>query len=362
MSADRFRLFRRGKVFYAQDSVTGKQESLRTKDRKTAQRWLLAKNEAHAHPVVNLGVARAHLLAHDPRMNERTWSNVMDELCVRGRDSSQERSRRACASKPFDWIRSKVLVETTSEDLLQVLHVGGTATNNYLRRLHNLALSLGWLAWPILSKAAWPKLRCKQRRSISEEEHLRIVTTESNFERRLFYQLLWETGGAQSDIACLTSANITWSERLLWFHRGKLDLSLEPAKLRIGPRLEELLRQLPAEGFLFPGLAKISAKYRAAEFSRRCRVLKIKGISLHSYRYAWAERAKNLGYPERFAMAHLGHNSPAVHRAYAKKAKFICPSLDEFEAEQKTKVIAFPAAPIEPHSAEEPAVESHQAN
>jgi hypothetical protein len=74
MKADRFRLFRRRKVFYAQDSITGKQESLRTKDRKTVERWLLAKNEAHAHPVINLGVARAHLLAHDPRMNERTWS------------------------------------------------------------------------------------------------------------------------------------------------------------------------------------------------------------------------------------------------------------------------------------------------
>jgi hypothetical protein len=69
MKADRFRLFRRRKVFYAQDSITGKQESLRTKDRKTVERWLLAKNEAHAHPVINLGVARAHLLAHDPRMN-----------------------------------------------------------------------------------------------------------------------------------------------------------------------------------------------------------------------------------------------------------------------------------------------------
>ena len=34
---------------------------------------------------------------------------------------------------------------------------------------------------------------------------------------------------------------------------------------------------------------------------------------------AWAERAKTCGYPERFAQAALGHNSKAVHRAYAKK-------------------------------------------
>ena len=35
-----------------------------------------------------------------------------------------------------------------------------------------------------------------------------------------------------------------------------------------------------------------------------------------AYRYAWAERAKVCGYPERFAQEALGHNSKAVHRAY----------------------------------------------
>jgi len=43
-------------------------------------------------------------------------------------------------------------------------------------------------------------------------------------------------------------------------------------------------------------------------------------VTLHSYRYAWAERAKTCGYPERFAQEALGHNSKAVHRAYAKRA------------------------------------------
>jgi hypothetical protein len=57
----------------------------------------------------------------------------------------------------------------------------------------------------------------------------------------------------------------------------------------------------------------------------------IKGISLHSYRYAWAERAKSCGHPERYAMAALGHNSKAVHRAYAKRAAVEVPSLEEYE-------------------------------
>ena len=39
------------------------------------------------------------------------------------------------------------------------------------------------------------------------------------------------------------------------------------------------------------------------------------GIVLHSYRYAWAERAQAAGMPEREAMAHLGHGSKAVIEA-----------------------------------------------
>ena len=57
-------------------------------------------------------------------------------------------------------------------------------------------------------------------------------------------------------------------------------------------------------------------------------------MSLHSYRYAWAERAKKAGYPERFAQEALGHNSKAVHRAYARKAKVELPPLGEYEKQR----------------------------
>jgi len=61
--------------------------------------------------------------------------------------------------------------------------------------------------------------------------------------------------------------------------------------------------------------------------------LGISGVSLHSYRYAWAERALKCGFPERFAQQALGHNSKAVHRAYAKHAEVTVPSLDDWEKE-----------------------------
>ena len=70
---------------------------------------------------------------------------------------------------------------------------------------------------------------------------------------------------------------------------------------------------------------------RATEFKQRCVGLGIQGVSLHSYRYAWAERAKKAGYPERFAQEALGHNSKAIHRAYARRAQVELPPLSEFE-------------------------------
>jgi integrase len=61
----------------------------------------------------------------------------------------------------------------------------------------------------------------------------------------------------------------------------------------------------------------------------------LSGMSLHSYRYAWAERALKCGFPERFAQQAFGHNSKAVHRAYAysKHAEVTVPSLDDWEKE-----------------------------
>ena len=52
--------------------------------------------------------------------------------------------------------------------------------------------------------------------------------------------------------------------------------------------------------------------------------------------YAWAERAKSCGYPERFAQEALGHSSKAVHRAYAKKAQVSLPPLEEYERKALT--------------------------
>ena len=94
---------------------------------------------------------------------------------------------------------------------------------------------------------------------------------------------------------------------------------------------------------------------RATEFRQRCGGLGIKGITLHSYRYAWAERSANNGYPERYAQRVLGQNSKMVHRAYAKKAQGQLPSLEDYEdanhrAQQSGKILVLD------HEAEVPKV------
>ena len=100
--------------------------------------------------------------------------------------------------------------------------------------------------------------------------------------------------------------------------------------------------RVPREGLLFPYLNRVRSCDRATEFKQRCQGLGISGISLHSYRYAWAERARTCGYPERFAQEALGHNSKAVHRAYAKRATVRIRSPDDFERNAKQgKIVPF---------------------
>ena len=68
----RFRMFRRGNYFWSHDGETGKQESLRTKDKATALRLLHSKNEAYQQPTLNLQIARTYLTASDLEIGKRT--------------------------------------------------------------------------------------------------------------------------------------------------------------------------------------------------------------------------------------------------------------------------------------------------
>ena len=321
-----YRLFKRGEHYYSQDKVTRKQTSLHTTDRFEAERLLAAKNEAANKNVLTLAVGQIYLNATDPALMTRTWADVMKIMVQRGGKTTQDRTRRAFESRPFDIIRRKVIHETHSADFLEVLKDKRRSTIHYLRLVQSMAINLGWInGRVILPKHCWPKIEPKNKRAITWDEHQMIIAAEKNTERRLYYEMLWEIGSSQSDAANLTRAN--FADGVLVYVREKTGTQ---ASIRIGERLKSILDQLPSDGLLFPKIATLCSVARSAEFYRRCHLLGIVGVSLHSYRYAWAERAFSVGYPERFAQAARGHDSRAIHHAYARKAKVDCPALDEF--------------------------------
>src|SRR5947199_5301645 len=341
---NQFRLYRRpkGGFFYAHDSITGKQDSLGTRDRAEAVTLLNARNESVRQPQLNLQIAKAYLAGTDSAVSSRTWQNALDAVIDTKSGSTRDRWRRAAKETALDLIRDRVIIETQAEHLLACLKAGTVSTNVHLRKLHNFCLSMNWLPWPIIPKRLWPEVRFRPKRAITIEEHHLIIEREKNPERRDFYDLCWHVGGSQTDVANLTVEDIDWPSQTIAYARRKTG-SL--AMLRFGSEIGEILRRLPNRGPLFPYLRTVRAGDRATEFKQRCDGLGIKGVSLHSYRYAWAERAKQCGYPERFAQEALGHNSKAVHRAYAKKAQVTLPPLEEYERRvSETKVIPMPLA------------------
>jgi integrase len=325
----KYTLFRRGAMFYMQDSATGKQTSLRTKDEAEASSLLNARNAAQQQPTLNLHLARAYLTASDPAFVERTWQTVMEQLQSRGKDSSRERYASVFKSPSFDGLRNKKLLETTTDDFFAVFKDGKVSIVYFLKRLHNFALSLGWIAIPIVAPYLWPKYEAKDRRGITQDEHQSVLQQEKNAEWKLYLELLWETGAAQSDAVNFKAEDVDPQTRTISYFRQKTG-SL--AQFTISKALETVLSHLPTTGVLFPKLSTFSQSDRASRFRRRCHKAGVSGVTLHSYRYAWAERAKVVGMPERFAQAALGHNSKAIHRAYAKKAIIIAPSLEDYEA------------------------------
>jgi integrase len=291
-----------------------------------------SRSEAQQQPAVNLQIARAYLAASDPQIAIRNWQFVMDEVVKLKKDQTQHRWQTAIKDKAFDNIRHLPLLETRPEHFLRVLEAGKVSTNVYLRRIHNFAVDMTWLPWPVLPKKRWPAVEFKEKRGITFEEHQAIVARELNPERKAFYQLAWHLGASQSDLACLEAENVDWENHIISCARKKTGTV---AIMRFDDEVAEILRDLPGSGPLFPYLRSVRAGDRATEFKQRCNGLGIQGVTLHSYRYAWAERAKTAGYPEQFAMENLGQNSKAVHRAYSRKAKVELPSLGEYERRRK---------------------------
>ena len=347
---NRFRLIQRGLrggTFYCVDGQTGRRESLGTKDSDEAAQLVLARNLAARQPALNLQMAKAFLSASDDALAKRTWQQAIDTLVEAKHNSTKARWQRSVKHAAFDQIRERPIIETHAEHFLAVLRAGTISTNLHLRQLQNFVLDLDWLPRPIIPRRQWPRVRFRERRAITRSEHERVVAADPNAERRLFYEVAWHLGASQTDIALLTADNIDWQARLITFERLKTG---QPCVLHFGDEFAAVLEKLPAQGSLFPTFSKLKEGHRSTHFKRTCRKAGVNGVTLHSYRYAWAQRARVAGYPERFAQEALGHNSKAVHRAYAKHAEVVLPSLESYEKkEQRQKILPFRAAESPKH-------------
>jgi len=334
----RYRLVYRGirDAYYSFDTHTKKRESLGTSNAAEAQRLVDAKNEAVQHAEMNLQIAQVYLQHSDPTLASRTWQDVMEKIISMKTGPTRERWQYAIADKAFDTLRHRKLLQTNSEHFLTVLKAGSVATNVFLRRAHNFAIGMHWLPWPVLPKLQWPPVQYKEKRAITLEEHQKIIERERNPELKSFYELLWHLGAAQTDVATLTANDVDWIQRTVSFRRRKTGV---PVVITFGDEAASILLARPKSGELFPWLSGLHERHRAKHFIKRLATVGISGVSLHSYRYAWAERAKVVGMPERYAQQALGHSSKAFARSYSKNARVVVPSLEEYE-QKNTRVTA----------------------
>ena len=193
---------------------------------------------------------------------------------------------------PVTGVQTCALPISTADDFFAVFKDGKVSIVYFLKRLHNFALSLGWIAIPIVAPYLWPKYEAKERRGITHDEHETVLAKEKKAEWKLFLELLWETGAAQGDAANMTAEDVDWQSRTITYFRQKTG---SRAQFTISKKLETVLSHLPTTGVLFPKLSTFTANDRASRFRRRCERVGVSGVTLHSYRYAWAERAKVVG-------------------------------------------------------------------
>jgi len=312
-----FRLYRENGVYYCQDMPRA---SRRACTPMTSRRRgiLHAKNEAGQMGTLNLQIARAYMVASDPLMPERTWRDVIrsiiEEKTGPTRDTLGEHGKGQGPGRSLECPGRANTGRSAVKDA-QAWHV---STNVFLRRLHNHALAMNWLAWGILARKQWPKVVYGEKRGITLEEHHQIHRAGEKPERRDYTN------------CCLGF----WEAPRRMSHRCMPRMLLEgPARCFIAGRKNAGMRS-SASGIkrqpfwrggrsrsAFPVSDHDREKYRATEFKQRCRGLGIEGVTLHSYRYGWAERARHLWLSERHAQSGLGHGSKAVARAYAKKRR-----------------------------------------
>jgi len=289
-----------------------------------------------ARAVVNIFVRKIN----DQSMNNHndqtmTWDRLISIFATTGKNITKQRKLNEFSRPRWDKLKRIPIADTCGTDFLELLEAGGRMTQQYLSSLQTLAIEMGIRTHVVLPRKYWPKKPKISKRAITEDEHRLLTLNIHSIRWRLFLELLWETGASQSDAAHFRIEHLTQGE--IVYERMKTGMRAAQA---ISPELRRMMQLAIAgrtKGYILPSMQSMDQKDRATIFRRHCKRLGIVGVSLHSYRYAWAERAFQLGVPERLAMVALGHNSSAIHRAYARNAKIVAPSLSDYSKRNESQ-------------------------
>lgn len=130
----RFRLVcrgNRGNSFYCVDKQSGKRSSLGKISLAEARQIVHARNEAERQPLLNLQLARAYLAGTDPAVTSRTWRDAILALIETKRADNQIRWRSVLRDAALVPLWSRVIIETTAEQLLKAISSGTVSTNIY---------------------------------------------------------------------------------------------------------------------------------------------------------------------------------------------------------------------------------------
>lgn len=140
------------------------------------------------------------MVATDPETPKRDWQEVVDFIIDQKKGLNKERWDNFSKDKALTKLWKSRVVETRAEQLLLMMSNGTVSTNVYLRRLHNFALDMNWLGWPILPKKLWPKIKYGEKRGIIPSENILLMEGIYDFLcPKDDIEDLWQTWG-QPDI------------------------------------------------------------------------------------------------------------------------------------------------------------------
>lgn len=142
---------------------------------------MVHKNEAAvASPHINRKIGLVYLADSDPEMGKRTWRMVMNDIIKDKHGPTLVRYVTALKDPDYALIEGKLLVETLPADFMEVVRVGNTSTNVYLRRFQNHAVDMDWSTKRVLTKKKFPKIVYGEQRAITWEDHCKIIGRERN--------------------------------------------------------------------------------------------------------------------------------------------------------------------------------------